>query len=206
MIGKLFGKKKKEPTNTDKSLQTLQNLNGQIDVLKKKIYHCDKQIQGLTLEAKEKLKSGDKAGAKKALAKKKRLNDQIKQLEGAQNMMEEQKAMLESSSTMKDVFNTLQTTTKVIKESGQGVSVEEIEKVREEMEDIKDAQKEVNDMFSEYAEQGAEEVDDELAQMEKEMAEEEVSLPSANKEEIQKEPDQKVQAKVEEESLGDFLA
>ena len=36
MIGKLFGKKKKEPTNTDKSLQTLQNLNGQIDVLEKK--------------------------------------------------------------------------------------------------------------------------------------------------------------------------
>ena len=94
MLSKLFGKKKKE-ANPDKGLQTLQNLNTQIDTLEKKLDFLDKQGNDLTKQAKAKLKAGDKAGAKKLLTKKNRLVSQIKQLEGAQNMLEEQKGMLE---------------------------------------------------------------------------------------------------------------
>ena len=207
MISKLFGKKKKNPAeNKDKALQTIQNLDQQLKDLELKIDHYDKQAQNLTNEAKAKLKAGDKAGAKKLLTKKKRFVEQIKQLEGAQNMMEEQKMMLESQDSMKKIFETVSSTNQAIKEMGKGVSVEEIEKAREDMEEMKDAQKEMGDFFAEYADAGNEEVDEELNQLEAEMAKEEVNLPDANKEKVIQEPAAKEDIKKQEDELGDFLA
>ena len=207
MISKLFGKKKKNPAeNKDKALQTIQNLDQQLKDLELKIDHYDKQAQNLTNEAKAKLKAGDKAGAKKLLTKKKRFVEQIKQLEGAQNMMEEQRMMLENQDSMKKIFETVSSTNQAIKEMGKGVSVEEIEKAREDMEEMKDAQKEMGDFFAEYAEAGNEEVDEELDQLQAEVAKEEVNLPDANKEEVIQEPAAKADIKKEEDALGDFLA
>ena len=172
-ISKLFGKKKKNPAeNKDKALQTIQNLDQQLKDLELKIHHYDKQAQKLTNEAKAKLKAGDMAGAKKLLTKTIRFVEQIKQLEGAQNMMEEQKMMLENQYSMKKIFETVSSTNQAIKEMRKGVSVEEIEKAREEMKDIKDAQKDMGDFFAEYAEAGNEEVDEELEQSETEFAKE----------------------------------
>ena len=56
MIGKLFGKKKKDIGNPDKGLQTLQALNTQIDTLEKKLDFLDKQGGDLTNQAKAKPK------------------------------------------------------------------------------------------------------------------------------------------------------
>ena len=207
MISKLFGKKKKNPAeNKDKALQTIQNLDQQLKDLELKIDHYDKQAQNLTNEAKAKLKAGDKAGAKKLLTKKKRFVEQIKQLEGAQNMMEEQRMMLENQDSMKKIFETVSSTNQAIKEMGKGVSVEEIEKAREDMEEMKDAQKEMGDFFAEYADAGNEEVDEELNQLEAEMAKEEVNLPDANKEKVIQVPAEKEDIKKQEDALGDFLA
>ena len=206
MISKLFGKKKNPAENKDKALQTIQNLDQQIKDLELKIDHYDKQAQNLTNEAKAKLKAGDKAGAKKLLTKKKRFVEQIKQLEGAQNMMEEQRMMLETQDSMKTIFETVSSTNQTIKEIGKGVSVEEIEKAREDMEEMKDAQKEMGDFFAEYAEAGNEEVDEELDQLEAEVAKEEVNLPDANKEKVIQQPPAKEDIKKEEDALGDFLA
>ena len=207
MISKLFGKKKKNPAeNKDKALQTIQNLDQQLKDLELKIDHYDKQAQNLTNEAKAKLKAGDKAGAKKLLTKKKRFVEQIKQLEGAQNMMEEQRMMLENQDSMKKIFETVSSTNQTIKEIGKGVSVEEIEKAREDMEEMKDAQKEMGDFFAEYADAGNEEVDEELDQLEAEVAKEVVNLPDANKEKVIQQPPAKEDIKKEEDALGDFLA
>ena len=207
MISKLFGKKKKNPAeNKDKALQTIQNLDQQIKDLELKIDHYDKPAQNLTNEAKAKLKAGDMAGAKKLLTKTIRFVEQIKQLEGAQNMMEEQRMMLETQDSMKTIFETVSSTNQTIKEIGKGVSVEEIEKAREDMEEMKDAQKEMGDFFAEYADAGNEEVDEELDQLEAEVAKEEVNLPDANKEKVIQEPAAKEDIKKEEDALGDFLA
>ena len=205
MIKNLFGKKPKKTDNKEKALQTIQNLDQQLKDLELKIDHYDKQMKNLTNEAKAKIKAGDKAGAKKLLAKKKRFNDQIKQLEGAQNMMEEQRMMLESQDSMKKVFETISSTNQVIKETSKGVDVEAIEKVREDMEELKDSQKEMGDFFAEYNQEGDAEVEDELEQLEADMAKEEVNLPEAHKESV---PEAKVKedTKKEEEALGDFLA
>ena len=203
----LFGKKKKNPAeNKDKALQTIQNLDQQLKDLELKIDHYDKQAQNLTNEAKAKLKAGDKAGAKKLLTKKKRFVEQIKQLEGAQNMMEEQRMMLENQDSMKKIYEIVSSTNQAIKEMGKGVSVEEIEKAREDMEEMKDAQKEMGDFFAEYADAGNEEVDEELDQSEAEIAKEEVNLPDANKEKVIQQPPAKEDIKKEEDALGDFLA
>ena len=207
MISKLFGKKKKNPAeNKDKALQTIQNLDQQLKDLELKIHHYDKQAQKLTNEAKAKLKAGDMAGAKKLLIKTIRFVEQIKQLEGAQNMMEEQRMMLETQDSMKTIFETVSSTNQTIKEIGKGVSVEEIEKAREDMEEMKDAQKEMGDFFAEYAEAGNEEVDEELDQLQAEVAKEEVNLPDANKEKVIQQPPAKEDIKKEEDALGDFLA
>ena len=207
MISKLFGKKKKNPAeNKDKALQTIQNLDQQIKDLELKIDHYDKQAQNLTNEAKAKLKAGDKAGAKKLLTKKKRFVEQIKQLEGAQNMMEEQRMMLETQDSMKTIFETVSSTNQTIKEIGKGVSVEEIEKAREDMEEMKDAQKEMGDFFAEYADAGNEEVDEELDQLEAEVAKEEVNLPDADIEEVYSRTSCEVRYQKEEDALGDFIA
>ena len=203
----LFGKKKKNPAeNKDKALQTIQNLDQQLKDLELKIHHYDKQAQKLTNEAKAKLKAGDMAGAKKLLTKTIRFVEQIKQLEGAKNMMEEQKMMLEKQYSMKKIFETVSSTNQAIKEMGKGVSVEEIEKAREDMEEMKDAQKEMGDLFAEYADAGNEEVDEELDQLEAEVAKEEVNLPDANKEKVIQVPAAKEDIKKEEDALGDFLA
>ena len=58
-----------------------------------------------------KLKQGDKAGAKRLLAKKKKLLEQLKQTEGAMAMMEEQKMMLESAGATKETFDTFRKNT-----------------------------------------------------------------------------------------------
>ena len=206
MISKLFGKKKKNPAeNKDKALQTIQNLDQQLKDLELKIHYYEKQAQKLTNEAKAKLKAGDKAGAKKLLTKTIRFVEQIKQLEGAQNMMEEQRMMLENQDSMKKIFETVSSTNQAIKEMGKGVSVEEIEKAREDMEEMKDAQKEMGDFFAEYNQEGDAEVEDELEQLEADIAKEDVNLPEAHKESV---PEQKGKedTKKEEEALGDFLA
>ena len=205
MIKNLFGKKPKKTDNKEKALQTIQNLDQQLKDLELKIDHYDKQMKNLTNEAKAKIKAGDKAGAKKLLTKKKRFVEQIKQLEGAQNMMEEQRMMLETQDSMKTIFETVSSTNQTIKEIGKGVSVEEIEKAREDMEEMKDAQKEMGDFFAEYNQEGDAEVEDELEQLEADVAKEEVNLPEAHKESV---PEQKgkEETKKEEEALGDFLA
>ena len=82
MIAGLFSKKKKDKANPEKGLETIKNLNLQIDTLDKKLDFYEKQMNTLTAEAKAKLKAKDKNGAKKLLAKKTRINSQISSLRG----------------------------------------------------------------------------------------------------------------------------
>ena len=204
MIAGLFSKKKKDKADPQKGLETIKNLNLQIDTLEKKLDFCEKQRNNLTAEAKAKLKAKDKNGAKKLLAKKTRINSQIKQLEGAQNMLEEQRGMLENSQMMKEVIGTLKQTGEYLKVTGAAIKTEDIEKIKDDMEDIKAKQDEIGDMFGEYSNENNEEIDEELGDLEKEITDEEVNLPAANKEDV---PVERVEEKhnVDEKALENFL-
>ena len=206
MFNKLFGggkkdKPKESKTKTDDAIQ-------QID---KKLSDCELLIQNLDLrqknlqeEAKQKLKAGDKAGAKRLLVKKKKLFEQMKQTEGAISMMEEQKIMLESAAGTKDIIDTIKYTNSIVQEAMKELNVESLEDLKEEMEEAKAAQKEIADFFTDYANEDMDEVEDELAQIEAEEAQKAKNIiPSANKGIIEKEPKNKV--KNDELNLDNFL-
>lgn len=207
MIKNLFGKKKepKQAESKEKALATIQTLDKQISDIEAKIDFNEKKANGLQEEAKAKLKAGDKLGAKKCLAKKKRYNEQIKQYEGAATMMEEQKMMLENAEGMKSVFKAISVSNQVLKEANKGMNVEDVEKMREDMEDIKADQEEIKNFFETYNEEGQEDLDEELEGLEAEIAKE-VALPSANIEEIVKPNAVSKDKNKEEEALADFLA
>ena len=203
---KLFGKKggKKQSQGGNKTQQTAEMLDQKIKEQDLKIQNIEKKIDALQAEAKAKMKAGDKAGAKRILVKKKRYVDQIKQLEGAMAMMEEQKFMLENVSHTKDVVNAIKQGNAAVKEASKGMSVEDLDTIKGEMEDLKANQDELNDFFKEYGEQDQEGVDEELDELEKEMANEDVgAMPVSNKENLGPVPAEKDK---EEADLNAFLA
>ena len=64
--------------------------------MEEKIKFIETKKNNLNEQAKTKLKAGDKNGARQALAKKKKFDEQIKQFDGALMLMEEQKMMLQN--------------------------------------------------------------------------------------------------------------
>ncbi|MCQ2820193.1 MAG: SNF7 family protein [archaeon] len=200
----LFGKKKekKTETNPDKSLN---DLNEQINALDAKIDYQQKQCDSLQNDAKAKLKAGDKNGAKKLLAKKKRIEASIKNLEGAQMMMEEQKSMLENAETMSDVYKVLQSSTQAVKEKNKLLDVDKLDAMKDDMEELKAQQEEVNTFFAEYNQEGNEELEDDLAALQEEIAKEDNQLPAAHQEEVNVVKEPKVQ-EADAKALEDFMA
>ncbi len=180
MIGNLFGKKKEtKPEETkEKALAAIQDLAGKVNDLEEKIRFIETKKNNLNEQAKAKLKAGDKNGARQALAKKKKYDEQIKQFDGAIMMMEEQKMMLENAESMKSIFESVKRANAAIVESQKGMSIEDLERLRENMEDMKDNQKEMTDFFESYATTDDTEVEDELNELANEI--ENDSLPQVS--------------------------
>ena len=202
---KLFGKKggKKQSQGGNKTQQTAEMLEQKIKEQDLKIQNIEKKIDALQAEAKAKMKAGDKAGAKRILVKKKRYVDQIKQLEGAMAMMEEQKFMLENAEQNRDLINTIKQGSEAVKEASKGMTVEDLDAIKSDMEELKANQDEINDFFKEYGEQNTEDVDEELGKLEEEMANEEVgAMPVSNQEKLGPVPAEKNK---EEDDLNAFL-
>ena len=206
-FGKLFGfGKKKEVPIGEKCQQASLNLDRQIYDIELKIKNIEAKTNTLQNEAKSRLKAGDKNGAKRCLAKKKKYVNQIKQLEGALTMMEEQKMMLESADSMRNIVNTIKQTNQVVKEANKGVSIEDLENIRDDMDDIKADQEEINNFFAEYANQDNDDIEAELEDLENELASEEVKLPGAHGGKIQnKGINQPMQRQRQEAQLNQFL-
>ena len=205
-FGKLFGKKdagKKAPKQ-DKNEQTQLMLDQKIKEQELRLSNIETRTNAMQEEAKAKLKAGDKAGAKRILAKKKKLVEQMKQIEGAMAMMEEQKMMLDNTIQMKDVMSTIKQANEAVKNASQGMSVEDLEKMKEDMEDVKADQEELSNFFKDYAEENNEDVEEDMEALEEELAKEAAgAVPMANKEVLN--PEQKV-ANKEEDDLNNFLA
>ena len=203
-FNQLFGKKggSKKAPQTNNVEQTSLMLDQKIKEQELRLSNLETRTNALQDEAKAKLKSGDRSGAKRLLAKRKKLVEQIKQVEGAISMMEEQQLMLQNTTQMKDIMETINKANIAMKEAGKGLTVEDIEKIKEEMDDLKADQEELNNFFKEYNDENLEGVDEELENLEKEMAQEDTAiLPGAN---IEKLYPQKVKNKDEAE-LNNFL-
>ena len=189
MFNKLFGGGKKEAPKkgTDNKIDsTLQMLDKKIADMELLTQNLDVRQKNLQEEAKQKLKAGDKNGAKRLLAKKKKLLEQLKQTEGAMAMMEEQKMMLETTGVTKEIMDTLKQTNDLVKEAMKELNIESLEELKEQMEEMKEAQQQIHEFFTDYANEGMEEVEDELKQLEMEEAQKAQNvIPNANKAEIE---------------------
>lgn len=164
-IGSLFGKKaapKNSGETKEKVMQAITDLNSRIEDLDEKIKHIEVKKNTLNEQAKTKLKAGDKNGARQALAKKKKLDEQIKQFDGALMMMEENKMMLENAESTKMIFETLKNANSVLTEANKGMNIEDLEKLREQMDDMKDVQNEMQEFFKSAATTEDEDVENEL--------------------------------------------
>ena len=137
-IFNLFGSKKKDNKEEikEKSLQAISNLKKKISEVEEKLNFLETKKNHQNEVIKEKLKKGDKLGAKKALTQKKQLEEQIKIQDGAMMMMEEQQMMLMNAESMKDVFKTVAEANAVIKDATTGMKVEDLDKIKDDMEVI----------------------------------------------------------------------
>jgi chromosome segregation ATPase len=207
MFQKLFGGDKKgkdKPKESGGKIEeTLQMLDKKIGDMELLLKNLDVRQKNLQEEAKQKLKDGDKAGAKRLLTKKKKLLEQLKQTEGAMAMMEEQRLTLESTGQTKQIIDTLKETNQIVKDAMKELNVESLEQLKEEMEEIKEAQNEIHEFFTNYAEEGMDEVEDELKMLEQEeAAQAKNAIPSVNKEKLEYKEDK---VKKEELDLDNFI-
>ncbi len=210
-FAKLFGKKggggggSSKPPG-DKYQKTTQDLDKNIEEQELKIKNLETKCKALEDEAKAKLKAKDRSGAARLVAKKKKYVEQIKQLEGAVAMMEEQKMMLDNTIQLSGVMKTIKNTNAVVKEAAKELNIDELDKMKEEMDDLKADQEELTGFFKEYGQQNTEDVGEDLAELEAQMEKEEAGeLPSANVEVLNPSQLQKVQKK-EEDDINKFLA
>jgi charged multivesicular body protein 4 len=137
-MNSLFGSKKKEtkndPESQAKTMHAIENLTKKIEEMEEKIKFIEIKKNNLNEQAKAKLKSNDKNGARQALAKKKKYDEQIKQFDGAIMMMEEQKMMLETAESNKSIFETVKKANEALVQAQKGMSIEDLENLREQME------------------------------------------------------------------------
>ena len=203
MFKNLFGGGKKDKPKIDANVDgTIQNLDKKINDMELLLKNYEVRTNALQEEAKQKIRQGDKNGAKRILAKKKKIVDQIKQTEGALMMMEEQKVMLENARGTKELIETIKGANDVIKANK--VDVEELDRIKEEMDEQKAANDELKEFFTDYADQNTEDVEDDLKDLELELEKEsEKILPSANKENIISNGKNKV--KNDEQDLEAFM-
>ena len=184
-FGKLFGKKdatKKAP-KPDKSEQIQLMLDQKLKEQELRLNNLETRTNHLQNEAKAKLKAGDKNGAKKILAKKKKLVEQMKQIEGAMAMMEEQKIMLDNTLQLKEIMFVIKEGNNAIINAQKGMNVEVLEDMKEQMDEIKQDQEEMNNFFKTYADENAEDVEEEFAKLEEDIAKESSgAVPMSNKE------------------------
>jgi hypothetical protein len=207
-FGKLFGKKGggKPAPKQDNNQATQLMLDQKIKEQELRITNLETKANALQQEAKAKLKAGDKGGAKRILAKKKKIVEQIKQVEGAMAMMEEQKMMLDNTLAMKDVMSAIKQGNQAVKEAAKGMSVEDLEDMKDQMDEVKADQEELNNFFKDYATENNEDVEEELEGLEEELAKEESgALPMANQEQLNPTETNKV-TNAEEDDLNKFLA
>ena len=140
-----------------------------------------KQVKSLAEEAREKVKKGDKEGAKRCLMKKKKMEKLVETLNNQLMMMDEQVSNLENAIHFGQITAALKHANNIIKENT--VTVEELQSAGDQLNEIKNHNIEINQVFEDYNNENEDDIEDELDKCEKELMNE-LGLPSANKEEI----------------------
>ena len=175
-------KEKKENEAKQKCLETKAILE---EKLKKseELYDAKfKEAKELENEARKKLKSGDKIGAKRCLVKKKKLLQITENLNNQMMMMDDQLIALDNAVNFGTIIATIKNVNNTLKNNQ--VTVEQLQDEAEKIQDNKDnigqLNKVIEDQYNEYND---DDLADELEKCANELKEE-AKLPSANKEDL----------------------
>ena len=194
---KLFDKNDKKVAKQEKLQQILIMLDQKIKELELRIDNIETKTKALFEEAKAKFKAGDRKGTKNILIKKRKLYEQIKQIENTIAMMEDQKMILDSVHTCRLTLLPPSYYHKSFTDS----FPEDLEAVIKEIENYKVDQEESNEFFKEYDQ---EDIEEEMRKLEEEIALQETQALSGIKAEpIGLVPDDKNK---EEDDISQFLA
>ena len=163
-------KRKSKDKNDNNDATTIINLDEKIKENELKINQLEALINSNLEEAKKKIRNGDKSGAKIFIAKKMKLEKHKKILEGAIDMLEEQKMNIENAQHMQKVVNVIKTAQSQIKDEQKEINIEELENIKEDMNNMKEQSEEVNEFLTGFAEVDENDVDNELEKELEDMA------------------------------------
>ena len=175
-------KERKEKEAKQKCLETKAMLE---EKLKKseELYDAKfKEAKELENEARKKLKSGDKIGAKRCLVKKKKLLQITENLNNQMMMMDDQLIALDNAVNFGVIMATIKGANNILKNNQ--VTIEEIQDEGEKIQEYKNKASEFNQAIEEQVnEYDDDDLLDELEKCENELKDE-AKLPSANKENL----------------------
>ena len=176
-------KEKKEKEAKQKCLETKALLEEKLKKMGELYDAKFKEAKELENEARKKLKSGDKIGAKRCLVKKKKLLQITENLNNQMMMMDDQLIALDNAANIGAIMTTIKIANNALKNNQ--VSVEELQDEGEKIEENKDNIGELNLVIEDYNNENDDEDDlaDELEKCANELKEE-AKLPSANKEDL----------------------
>ena len=141
-----------------------------------------KEAKELENEARKKLKSGDKIGAKRCLVKKKKLLQITENLNNQMMMMDDQLIALDNAVNFGVIMATIKGANNILKNNQ--VTIEEIQDEGEKIQEYKNKASEFNQAIEEQVnEYDDDDLLDELEKCENELKDE-AKLPSANKENL----------------------
>ena len=176
-------KEKKEKEAKQKCLETKALLEEKLKKMGELYDAKFKEAKELENEARKKLKSGDKIGAKRCLVKKKKLLQITENLNNQMMIMDDQLIALDNAANIGAIMTTIKSANNALKNNQ--VSVEELQDEGEKIEENKDNIGELNLVIEDYNNENDDEDDlaDELEKCANELKEE-AKLPSANKEDL----------------------
>ena len=176
-------KEKKEKEAKQKCLETKALLEEKLKKMGELYDAKFKEAKELENEARKKLKSGDKIGAKRCLVKKKKLLQITENLNNQMMIMDDQLIALDNAANIGAIMTTIKIANNALKNNQ--VSVEELQNEGEKIKEHKDNIGELNIVIEDYNNENDDEDDlaDELEKCANELKEE-AKLPSANKEDL----------------------
>jgi len=175
----LFGKKKEAPKPKVDPVAAKAGIDKQLEYIGLRENQLQKRQENLLKEALDYKKKKNKQAAVLSLKKKKMIEQEINKLGGMKMLLMQQQMELEGASFDVDVFKTLKTTESAIKDARQGMTVEDLDKIREDLEESSAQSKEMSEFWSGIAAEGEDELLDELDKLESENVEEQMAEAEA---------------------------
>ena len=178
------GKRRKEAE--EKLENARKDLQLKIDDLEQKIEVFQKKAKNLHEKAKEKLANGDRDGAKKLLNKKKKVTEQIENINNALIMLEDQLFTIENQEILGGITSAVKQGVDALKAENQGLDAGKVEDLYNSFNDIKQKKNEVEEFLKGINEDDID-VDEDFEDLEKGIMEEvSKEFPGANKEKFEK--------------------